>query len=362
MSVQIEDVPQGLAPFHFAGVVNNPSVASLSVQTQRLLVISDATNEVSGVKEITDIEQVNTTYGEESTAAKMIHAAYKANRFIPIYALVIHESLEKTFEEQLEQLPEVQFTQVATSFNDAESLKSLDKEMESRWGSIRQIDGHVFVGSSGSISELETKYADISNLKHITIIASSDSEDPDYIWASTLAAVNGHHAAKPFLPYQTLPLPNLKPPNTPFKLEDRITLLYKGFSTHQVEDNRVQIDRIVTFHTKDKSYRDLSKKQILSYLRYDFVKFLKDMYPRHALSNDETQADSDVVTPKSARDFAIARHLRWKEEKYVQDPDKNFKKMVTVKIAADGETLEFYLPVQLMGQLRRTITTIAFTP
>ena len=207
-----------------------------------------------------------------------------------------------------------------------------------------------------------SKYSSISNLKHITIIASSDSEDDDFIWASTLAAVNAHHVAKPFLPYQTLPLPNLKAPSTQFKLEDRIKLLNKGFSTHQIEDDKVLIDRLVTFHTKDKSYRDLNKKQILSYLRYDFIKFLKEMYPRHALSNDETQADSDVVTPKSARDFAIARHLRWKEEKYVQDPNKDFKKMVTVKISSDGESLEFYLPVQLMGQLRRTITTIAFTP
>ena len=143
----------------------------------------------------------------------------------------------------------------------------------------------------------------------------------------------------------------------------RNILLKSGISTHFVEGKTVKIDRLVSMYSKDSSYRDLNKKQILSYLRYDFVKFLKSMYPRHALSQDESQADGDVATPKSARDLAIARHLRWKKEKYVQDPDAEFKNLVRVWVDENnGETLRFYLPVQLMGQLRRTITTIAFTP
>ena len=159
MVMRIEDVPEGLAPFHFAGMVSNPSVDSLSVQPQKILIIAPSANEVQGTNEILDVENVNDIYGEDSTIAKMIHVTYKANKFTPIFALAVQESLEKTFEDHLNGLPEVQFTQIATSFNDTVSIKALDKELESRWGSIRQIDGHVFVGASGSISDLEAKYS-----------------------------------------------------------------------------------------------------------------------------------------------------------------------------------------------------------
>ena len=278
----------------------------------------------------------------------------------------------KSLEDALESLPEKQFTQIAGGYNDSSELKKINQELEKRWGPTLQMDGHYFTAVSGSITEIKADYTEngklLDQLPHVTVMAIGDSQLDPAVWAASLAAVNAKYVSKPYLPYSSLeiPLPLDVPdalPKAEYKLSERNQLLAAGISTHIVESGKAKIDRLVTMHSKDKSYRDLNKKQILSYLRYDFVKFLKTMFPRSGLSRDNTQADGDIVTPKSARDLAIARHNRWKQEKYVQDPDGSFKNLINVRVDEnDGESLRFFLPVQLMGQLRRTVTTIAFTP
>ena len=274
----------------------------------------------------------------------------------------------KSIQQAIDELPEMQFTQIAAEFNSAADLKKINKELEKRWGPTLQMDGHYFTAVSGSVTGIKTTYNNLNELPHVTVLAIGDSQLDPAVWAASLAAVNAKYVSKPYLPYSSLeiPLPLDVPdalPSTEYKLSERNLLLAAGISTQVVESGKAKIDRLVTMHSKDKSYRDLNKKQILSYLRYDFVKFLKTMFPRSGLSRDNTQADGDIVTPKSARDLAIARHNRWKQEKYVQDPDGSFKNLINVRVDEnDGESLRFFLPVQLMGQLRRTVTTIAFTP
>ena len=364
MSVTISDVSSGLAPYHYAGFVNKPDVGALSAQPQRILIIGamEKGNAPQGVVEVDPdkIDEQFTDGSEPTTISSMLHAAYNANSYMPLYALAVGEG--QNLIDLLKEMPEEQYTQIACSFAD-NFLTDIDTEMDKRWGSVRQIDGHFFVSIKGTKQELEASLGGQENLKHINIISSYDSTSPAHVWAAVLAATVAKYAHKPYLPYHSIPLEGVDPPTNEPRLEERNQLLEQGISTFRVEGKKVVIDRLVNFWTKDKSYQDLNKKMILSYLRYDFVQFLKQMYPRHALSNDESQADGDVATPKSARDLAIARHLRWKKEKYVQDPGEEFKKLVEVKINEnDGETMEFYLPVKLMGQYRRSEVTIAFTP
>lgn len=361
-------IPKGLVPYHFAGMTYNPDKGRLSSQSQKLLVIApfeideESKSCKEGLQVITSFEDILALYpNKDSTITKMLLASYEQYPMIQRYALA-----SDTLQEALDLLPEIQFTQIASSFNSKEDLILANDFLEKRWGNVLQIDGHYFVSSSGKPSEIVSKYSHdesvLDSLKHITVMASSNSETDPSVWASTLATLNAQYATKPYLPYHSLSFSSqVKAPAKEYAFEERDYLLKNGISTHIVEGGRVKTERLVTMYSKDVSFRDLNKKQILSFLRYDFVKFLKSIFPRHALSNDETQASGEVATPKSARDLAIARHLRWKQEKYVQDPKGEFKNEVRVEIDG-GETLKFHLPVQLMGQLRRTVTTIAFTP
>ena len=485
-------VQDGLAPYHFAGMVYNPSKSALNSQAQRLLLIGryepkegEAPGE--GLQQITSLNKIAEIYpNSESEIVKMLKASFEANPMVERYAIAVtdkdsikpswefsfsetgeeikdgslllgicgldpinvefkasefaekegenevnktevliakikktldrikdlgykteqkeskltltcsryidngnHLSLgveldvpgfsvkrtafkagfkaSRSLSEALSKLPEMQFTQIASSFNSKEDIILANEELERRWGPTLQLDGHYFTAIHGSVNKIKETYSDNGNvldeLKHVTVMGVSDSNDSSAVWAASLAAVNSLYALKPYLPYHSLPLPGVTAPETEYTLAQRDMLLKLGISTHVVESGKAKIDRLVSMHSKDWSYRDLNKKQILSYLRYDFVKFLKSMYPRSALSKDDTQADGDVATPKSARDLAIARHMRWKQEKFVQDPDGDFKNNVDVRVDENnGETLRFFLPVQLMGQMRRTVTTIAFTP
>lgn len=374
-------VQEGLAPYHFAGMVYNPSKGALNQQTQRLLLIGshdqgeEAEPLKQGLQQITSSNRIAEFYpNSDSQIVKMLEASFAANPMVERFAIAL--SSEQTIEDALNMLPEKQFTQIASGFNSKEDLKLVNIELAKRWDHTLQIDGHYFTAVRGNVNEVKIAYSEneslLNDLAHVTVMAISDSRTDPGVWAAALAAVNAKYVSKPFLPYTSLEIPlprmiqnqvDVSLPSTEYKLAERNLLLSYGISTHVVESGKAKIDRLVTMHSKDKSYRDLNKKQILSYLRYDFVKFLKTMFPRSALSKDDTQADGDVVTPKSARDLSIARHIRWKQEKYVQDPDGDFKNLVNVRVDENnGETLRFFLPVQLMGQLRRTITSIAFTP
>ena len=486
-------VQDGLAPYHFAGMVYNPSKGALNKQAQRLLVIGrykPNKNEVpkEGLQQVTSLSRIADIYpNSESQIVKMLEAVFEANPMVECYALaitdmdstkpsweftfskseenpgkgelvlgicgldpiivkyeesefksedgnyhektleilsqrlkealdanqdlhydvnlrgatltlthknIVHNSHQlsrgielkvpgfkvertafrrghistKSIQQAIDELPEMQFTQIAAEFNSVADLKKINKELEKRWGPTLQMDGHYFTAVSGKVTGIKTTYSNLNELPHVTVLAIGDSQLDPAVWAASLAAVNAKYVSKPYLPYSSLeiPLPLDVPdalPKAEYKLSERNQLLAAGISTHIVESGKAKIDRLVTMHSKDKSYRYLNKKQILSYLRYDFVKFLKTMFPRSGLSRDNTQADGDIVTPKSARDLAIARHNRWKQEKYVQDPDGSFKNLINVRVDEnDGEALRFFLPVQLMGQLRRAITTIAFTP
>lgn len=359
--------PEGLVPYHFAGMVSNPKGDKLSTQTQRVLLIApfEPTGEETipnGAILITSIDEITENFKkEDSTMVKMLTASLKTNPYVETYALCSAAGKDE-INEALSHLDEKQYTQIATSHNDNESILSLNDELESRWGPVRQIDGHLFVAKKGEVNDLKEIPNALGQLKHVTILAASNSETDEAVWAASLAALNAKYATKPYLPYHGLSFPSFITPGKPYSLTDRDILLKSGISTHIVEGSIVKIDRLVTLYNKDSSYRDLNKKQILSYIRYDIAAFLKKMFPRHALSADETQADGDVVTPKSVRDLIISRHLLLKRTKYVQDPENIFKNLVKVEIdPKDSEALKLFIPVHLMGQLRRTVTTIAFS-
>ena len=261
----------------------------------------------------------------------------------------------------LDQLPQEQYTQVALGASDPQSIQAIDDVLEERWGSVEQLDGHCFVALPGNLEKVLSSYAQLSNLKHVTIMPTSDSTTPAHVWAAVLAGVNAKYVSKPYLPYTGLLLPGVEAPRNPFTLQNRNRLLQEGLSTFTADGKRVRIGRLVSYYTEDNSYRDVNKKQILSYLRFDLVKYLRAKLKRTALSLDESQADEEVTTPKSMCNEIIARHLMWKKGKYVQDPDGSFKDRVQVYAdSQDGEWFKVAVPVFTMRQLRGMVLTFAF--
>ena len=92
-------VQEGLAPYHFAGMVFNPSKGSLNKQTQRLLVIGRyeqgeiAKPSKEGLQQITSSIQISDYYpNKDSQISKMLEAVFKANPMVECYAIAISDS------------------------------------------------------------------------------------------------------------------------------------------------------------------------------------------------------------------------------------------------------------------------------
>ena len=97
MPGEINVIPT-LAPFHYAGMVSNPSTTSLSIQPQKILIIGAHETGVAavGVKEVTNRDEIKKLYKDisdsddtESTIVKMLNAAFEANPVTPRYAIAV---------------------------------------------------------------------------------------------------------------------------------------------------------------------------------------------------------------------------------------------------------------------------------
>ena len=371
----VNDFDPGLSPHHYASFERRYAAGRLTKQDQRILLTglrsTDSGAEDFKIKKLESELSGESLFGKDSQLDKMCRAAFKAHSTGEFYAISMGaDAAEVT--KTIEAIPERQFTQIATSVEDPASLKLFDAYLEKMWGYAKQLDGHLFAASKKSLSEIIKTYSidseaenpqTIMNHKHVTLMHAEGSESEHYEWAAVLAATVARYAWPPYKPFQTLPLLGLKPQDRGPSLDDKNELLKHGLSTFYVDAGEVKIDRLVSTHNlkngvKDDSYRDLSKKMILSYLRYDILAYLKKAFPRHGLAKAGLY-EGDVVSPDSLRPQIIAHYKSWVRENLVQF-SKDFERNLKIQVRPNGETVDMMLPVLLMGQLRSTVTTISF--
>ena len=369
------DFNPGLSPHHYASFDRRYIAGSLTKQDQSVLLTglrsSDSKAVDFKIKKLESELSGEDLFGKDSQLDKMCRAAFKAHPTGEFYAISMGTDAAD-ISQTIKAIPERQFTQIATSAEDPASLKSFDEYLEIMWGYAKQLDGHLFAASKKSVSDVIKTYSSdpeaespqtIMNHKHVTLMHAEGSKSEHFEWAASLAATVARYAWPPYKPFQTLPLLGLAALDRGPGLDDKNKLLKNGISTFYVDAGEVKIDRLVSTcrlknGVKDDSYRDLSKKMILSYLRYDILAYLKKAFPRHGLAR-EGLYEGDVVSPESIRPQIIARYKSWVRENLVQQ-SKEFERNLKIEVRPNGETVDMMLPVLLMGQLRSTVTTISF--
>jgi len=268
-------------------------------------------------------------------------------------------------------LGEEQYDEIAWPYSDSTSIASLDTELESRWGSERQIEGMAFLAKRGDHTALVT-FGDTQNSKHATCLGFDRPLEPLEELAAAYCAIAAIELAKdPARPLQTLVLTGIKAPASldRFTSTEQNLLLIDGIATWIVDSGGVvRIQRAASFYQEnalgaaDPAYRDTETHATLSYLRWDFRTFMLLRYPRHKLRK-ASQADlvgQAIMTEKQGRSEAIARFQLWEAAGLVEDLDQ-FKRDLVVEInAADPNRLDFSLPANLCNQLRVIAATITF--
>lgn len=212
---------------------------------------------------------------------------------------------------------------VINPFTDTESLNLLRTELVNRWGPLKQIDGICFMAKRGTHGTVTT-FAEQRNDYLFSMMPTSNSPEPAYIWASAYGAVvAGSLSIDPARPVQTLVMDLLPPAMSDrWDLPERNTLLYSGLSTYTVNANsQPQIEAAITMYRKnafgdnDESYLYVETIATLSYIRYAIRTRITQKYPRHKLANDGTRVapGQAIVTPKIIRSelLALFTELEW---------------------------------------------------
>lgn len=250
---------------------------------------------------------------------------------------------------------------IITCLSDITNLDKVKVELSARFGGMDMRTGHLFVGKSGTHSDLTT-YGSARNNVHETILSAKRPPQGAYNWAARMAAViefNG--AIDPALPFRTLEVPGLLAPAEAdrFTRPERELLLRDGISTFDVaQDGTVLIETVITSYQTnpqgidDVSYLMLNTKWTADFMRFSFRVDQALAFPRHKLADDGTNFDEGqkVATPRLITSVLIAT-ARKLEKVGILENFQLFQKQVLVKRSmVDRNRVNAIIPADCVNQ------------
>lgn len=268
-------------------------------------------------------------------------------------------------------LGETQYDVIACAYSDATNYTELDRELADRWGPLRQNEGVAIIARSDTHANLIT-YGSTKNSKHISTTGITASPSPRYEWAAATAGqVALHGQQDPARPFQTLPLTGILAPSPTdrFTFQELDLLLNGGIATFFVSaSGSVTIGRQITGYLTnaigavDTAFLDIQTPLTLGFLRWDFVNRIQLKYSRHKLADDGTRfaAGQKVITPALGKAEAVAIFRDWESQGLVEGFDQFKADVIVERNPTDPNRLDYYLPTDLLNQLRVTGAQIGF--
>lgn len=263
----------------------------------------------------------------------------------------------------LDALGDEWFTDIVCPWSDGANLDALETELADRFGPIRMLDGHGYVGGAGDFAAL-TALGASRNSPHLTIEGTGRSPTPPFERAAALAGVVAYHGSiDPARPFQTLTLPGVLAPAFADRptLEERNLLLYSGVATTRVAPGgEVVIERVITtyrqtaFGAPDPSFLDLNTLKTLALLRYDVRSFITRKFPRHKLADDGTAfaRGQAVVTPRLIKAELVGRFGLWESLGLVEGLDQFKRDLIVERDQSDPNRVNALIPPDVVNQLR----------
>jgi phage tail sheath gpL-like len=211
---------------------------------------------------------------------------------------------------------------------DTATLVSLKEEAVRRFDALLDKPTHIICAAAGSHSELGT-LGDSHNNPHLTILG-----------------VGG-----------------------PFTKQENNLLLYDGISTYFVNpDGGCSVERLITTYkvntwgAPDKAYLDLNTLLTLAYLRFSYKSWMAKVYPRHKLTDDDTNfgAGQAMVTPSMIKAETFAWFKAMEEIGLVENATAFKNELIVERSPTDVCRVNIVLPPNLVNQLRVLAVRISF--
>lgn len=243
------------------------------------------------------------------------------------------------------------------------SMRTVMNDVTGRWSPMKQIYGHVYTASRGTVSTLQSLGASLND-QHLTVVAvepATPSLAVEVLGAFVARSLNaiGNDPARPL---QTLELIGLTPApeGSRFTLSEKQTLLTNGIATTYVSGGYIRIERaITTYQTNalgdsDTSYLDSETLHTLAYIIRTLKTTITSKYPRHKLANDGTKYGTGqaIVTPSVIRGELIAQYQKLELKGIVENADLFKKYLIVERNVDDPNRLDVLLPPDLVNGLR----------
>jgi len=255
---------------------------------------------------------------------------------------------------------DTQYHTVVSAWDDDTNLDLFEAELLSRWGAMRQKEGHLFAATKGSQGTMSTA-GNARNSYLSSVIGTGLSPTPTYVWASAVGAVDAYQTSiDPFRPRTTLPLVGCLPPAKASQNTDaeRNILLSDGISTFKVDGGgNCIIERLITTYqtnassVADTTYLDIMTPRGLAALRYTQRARIALKYPRHKLAGDETAipAGQAIVQPKMIKSELINLFKDWVEAGWVENIDQFKTDLVVVRNTSDQNRVDVQMSPDLIN-------------
>ena len=264
------------------------------------------------------------------------------------------------------------FDAVVCPFSDTTSLDALKTEFNEdsgRWSYLRQLYGHVFAATKGTLTQRTAVGTGTGrNNPHETVLgiptnATTEwSPTPSWQWATATAAQAARSASiDPARPFQTLPLRDcFLDQRAADTIQEQNVLLYDGISTVNVVAGTPLISRLITTYrlntsgVRDNSYLDVTTLYTLAYLLRFMRSRITSKYPRHKLANDGTRFGEGqaIVTPSILRAELISAYAQLEQQGIVENRTAFQQNLIVERDINDPNRVNVLYPPDLVNQLR----------
>lgn len=253
----------------------------------------------------------------------------------------------------------------ATAYTDTANLVILENDQNSRWGPLREVEGHVFGALKGTLSAIGTIGLS-RNSEHLTLVSAASEPMPAYEKAAETMSIWAFAVANdPARPVQNLGYAWCLPPaeTARFTTSERDVLLHDGIATTKVTAGGVmQAERLVTTYKlnsaggNDVSYLDSETLATLLYLRHDWKDLLLRKYPRAKLADDGNRFGAGqttvIVTPKSMKAEMVAWAIQMQDIGLIENIDQFKAASFSERNVSDRNRMDNLLVPDLVNQLR----------
>ena len=325
----------------FNGLLNNPVEAKVDGSTPNKVIVSSVVKGAGGNKNTVEITAhalgVTVTAGatEQGTGSADLTA-------LP------------------EMLGSKRWNYIVFDFDDAESIKLLAAELESRYSATRQIGGRAFITLSGT-TESVISQAEKINSPHICLIPKGADKVLPCLWSASFATAACRVLADdPSANTYDVQVTDLVAPFD-YDFDTRQKLLEAGVATWRLDPaGTVLIERLVTSYTenadggRDTSYLDIQVVETVDAVRTYINAEAKKRFKKCKLASTDENfgAGAKVMTPGIWRSFLadLYQTVFIQGKNWCQDFE-SYKASIFVEVKAGSKTrLEYSHRPVLIGQ------------